>query len=125
MANPSVFVEFVANTQKLAAGVKDLQKTGESASKGWDWKRVAKWSGAAVAVGAAAGYVKSAVGSTEDLAKATLALSRTTGMDVQTSSQWAEVLKSRNIEVSAFQRGMVTLSKQMVAAASGSKKSAD
>jgi hypothetical protein len=123
MANPSVFVEFVANTQKLAAGVKDLQKTGDQASKGWDWKRVAKWAGAAAAVGAASKYVKDAVGQTEDLAKSTLALTRTTGMDVKTSSEWAEVLHSRGIETKAFQMGMVKLSKEMTNAAAGSKKS--
>ena len=127
MANPQVVVEFLANTQKLVAGVKQATAATEQAgdaTKKVDWKRIAAWSGAAVAVGAAAKFVKSSADATEELAKQTMALQRVTGFDTQTASAWIEVLKSRHIEADTFNKSMVLLSKSMTGAADGSKKSA-
>src|SRR3954449_1383843 len=78
---------------------------GEKTKRGWTG--IAKWAGASAAVYGAARYLHSAVSSTEDLAKNTMALSRATGMDTKTSSAWAELLKARGIDTGKFQVGMV------------------
>jgi hypothetical protein len=95
---------------------------GEKSRAGW--KDVAKWAGASAAVYAAARYLRSAVSSTEDLAKNTMALERATGMDTKTASAWAELLKVRGIDVGKFQVGIVKLSKTMEAARTGNAKAA-
>src|SRR3954451_5629151 len=87
---------------------------GEKTKRGW--KGIAKWAGASAAVYGAARYLKSAVSSTEDLAKNTMALERATGMDTKTASAWAELLKVRGIDTAKFRVGVVKLSKTMEAA---------
>jgi len=128
VANPSVVVDFVANTSKLVQGVKDVgtatNEAGNAVRK-VDWKRIALFGAGAAAVGAGVKYLKDATSNTISLAKATLQLSRTTGMDTKTASEWAAVLRTRGIDVGVFSRGMVTLSKQMQAATQGSAKSVD
>src|SRR5215467_5897392 len=98
--------------------------TGEAAKATGkiDWKKVAAWSGAAVALGAAAKFVKDSASATQDLAKQTMALQRATDMDTRTASAWVEVLKSRGIETATFVKSLTILSKQMTAAADGSDK---
>src|SRR4029077_2272164 len=72
-----------------------------------------KWSGAAVAVGAGVKFMKGAADAATDLAKKSMALSRTTGMDTETSSEWVTVLKERGIQTDTFQTSIVKLSKAM------------
>jgi hypothetical protein len=87
------------------------EKTGKQA--GVSWKSIAKWGGAASAAYAAQKFVRGAIDATEELGKSTLALNRTTGMNIQTSARWSAVLKTRGVSTTLFQRGLVTLSKQM------------
>jgi hypothetical protein len=93
MAN---IVETILKLQGARAFVKDAdaaahsvgsigdsaKQSGEKAKLGW--KGIAKWAGGTAAVYGAARYLHSAVDSTEELAKNTMALSRATGMDTKT-----------------------------------------
>lgn len=128
MANPQIVVDFIAETGKLVAGMQGVAKSGQeagTATKKIGWQSIAKFAAGATALAASAKFIKGATDETTALAKGTMALTRTTGMDTKTASEWVAVLKTRGIEVNQFQRGMVTLSKQMEGAAGGSKKSAD
>jgi hypothetical protein len=115
------FVKDADSASHSVAGIGDsAEKSGEKAKRGW--KGIAKWAGGTAAVYGAARYLHSAVDSTEELAKSTMALSRATGMDTKTSSAWAELLKVRGIDTGKFQVGMMKLSKTMDAAWRGGKK---
>lgn len=83
---------------------------------------MAKWAGGAAAVAGGARFLKGAATATMDLGKSTLALQRSTGMSVETASEWGSVLKARGVETKQFQVGLTKLSKQMVAGAGDSKK---
>jgi hypothetical protein len=83
---------------------------------------------AALAAGgafAAFAAAKDAVTFTENLAYATSKLSATTGMDAKTASSWIEVMKVRGVALNQVQMGFITLAKQVTAAESGTKKSAE
>jgi len=116
--------KFYADTQKAAKGVKDVGDEAEQTGKkaGFSWKSLAKWGGIATAAYGAARFLKSAGAATEDLGRQTLALHRTTQMDIKTSSEWASVLKSRGMNTAQFQRGLVQLSKQIEKTRLGTKK---
>jgi hypothetical protein len=116
--------QFVSGADKAAGSVEGIGKSTEKAGKqaGLGWKGVAKWAGGAAAVYGAQRFIRGAVDATEDLGKSTLALSRTTGMDVKTSSEWASVLKVRGVQTMTFQRGLTTLSKQIEKTRVGTKK---
>src|SRR5215510_8851467 len=77
---------------------------------------LAKWAGGAAALYGAKRAITSAVHGTEELAKGTMRLERTTGMETEQASAWAEVTKVRGVNAAQFQRGLVSLSKQMEAA---------
>src|SRR5262245_9663154 len=96
------------------------EKSGTKAKVGW--KNVAKWAGGTAAVYGAARYLKSAVSSTEDLAKNTMTLQRATGLDAKQASAWAEILKVRGVNTKQFQVGLTKLSKTMEAARGGNEK---
>src|SRR5262245_58507509 len=116
MANPSIIVEFLAETSKLVAGVKDVEQQGGKASSALgkvNWKSVAKWGAVAGAAAGTAKLLKSSADSTIDLAKATGQLQRATDLDARTASAWVETLKVRNISVDAFQTSLVKTSKLM------------
>jgi hypothetical protein len=66
-------------------------------------------------------YIKSAVTETTGLAKATITLTRLTGMDSQTASAWVGIAQERNISAKQLNTGFITLSKQLVALSQGSK----
>jgi hypothetical protein len=126
VANPSVVVDFIANTNQLVAGLRGVSQASDQAAgsvKKVNWKSLLKWGAAGAGLAVATKFVKDATGATEDLAKQTLALSRVTGMDTQTASEWVSVLKSRNIDAATFGKSMTILSKQIVGASDGSKKS--
>jgi hypothetical protein len=59
------------------------------------------------------------------LAKATAQLSRTTGLDAKTASEWVSVTKARGIESDKLNRSFVVLSTNLRNAAAGSKASAE
>jgi hypothetical protein len=119
--------QFVQGADQASHAIGGVGTAAEKSGKqaGISWKSVAKWGGAAGAVYGATKFVKGAIGTTEDLAKSSMALNRTTGMSIQTSGEWAAVLKTRGIDAKVFQRGLVTLSKQMTATNTAVAKSAD
>lgn len=83
----------------------------------------AKFAGGAIAIRKMVHGLHSAIESTEELATGTLRLNRTTGMEMETASAWAEVTRVRGINAQSFQRGLVSLSKQMESARHGTKAS--
>jgi hypothetical protein len=107
--------QFVSGADKASGAITGVGKSTEKAGKqaGLGWKGVAKWAGAAGVVYGATRFLKGAVDQTETLGKSTLALNRTTGLDIKTSSEWAAVLKTRGVQTNMFQRGLVKLSKEM------------
>lgn len=116
MANPSIIVEFVAETKQLVSGLKDITKSGDEAGKATskvDWKSVAKWGAAAGAVAGAAKGLKDSTDSTVELAKATMQLQRATNLDAKTASAWVETLKVRGISAENFQTSLTKTSKLM------------
>jgi hypothetical protein len=114
--NPQVIVEYIAETAKLVAGMRAAGQAtsgAADATKKVDWKNVAKWSGAAVAVGAGAAFIKSASDATVQLTKDTLGLQRQTNLDTKTASEWVSVLQTRGIESATFGTALGRLSKTM------------
>lgn len=69
-------------------------------------------------------YIKNAIKTTTDLAKATAGLQRITGMDAQTASGWVAIAKERGIQSKQLNMGFITLARQMSGAANGSKSAA-
>ena len=115
--------QFVSGTEKASTGVKGLgtatEETGKKAKLGW--KSVALWGGAAGIAYGAGRFIKSAVSSTTDLAKATIGLQRTTGLDAQTASAWVGVLKERGISTDQFRMSLSKMATMMRSAQGGSK----
>jgi hypothetical protein len=106
------FVTGATDASKAIEGVGTAtEKTGKKASL--NWKSIAKWGGAATAVYGAQKFIRGAVSETETLGASTLALNRSTGLGIQTSSKWAAVLQSRGQNVKQFQMGLVKLSREM------------
>lgn len=68
---------------------------------------------------------KKSVEDVESLGKATIQFSRITGASTKVSSEWVQQAKVRGIESNALNRAFVTMAKQTVAAAKGTKSSAD
>lgn len=116
--------QFVSDATKASGSVKKVGDESEKAGKKGriGAKGLALWGGAAAALVGATAFVKSAVSATEDLAKGTLAMQRTTGLDIKTSSEWAAVLKVRGVEANTFQRSLVKLEKEMEKTRKGTKK---
>jgi hypothetical protein len=116
--------QFVSGAHQAATATGEIgdqsEKAGKKAAAGW--KGLAKWAGGAAAMYAATRYVKSAVSATEDLAKATITVSRTTGMDTETSSEWAALMKERGVSTRQFQTSLVKLSRTMETARTGTAK---
>jgi hypothetical protein len=113
VANAQIIVDFVANLTGLTKGAQEVEKTGQAASKGLDWKGVAKWTAAAGGIAAAGGFIVKATSATSDLAKATMGLQRATGLDTKTASEWVLLLQQRGIGTDTFTRSMLSLSKAM------------
>jgi hypothetical protein len=112
LRNARKFIEDATKSSKAVGEIgTSAEKSGKKASAGW--KGVAKWAGGAAAIYGATRYMKGAVHSTEDLAKQTLRLSRVTGMSIESSSEWAQVLKARGMSTSTVEVAMVKLSREM------------
>lgn len=113
--------QVVTDLKQVTTGVKDVgdttEETGKKAKIGW--KGVAQWAGGAAVIYGATKFVKGAVSATEDLARSTIALQRSTNLDTESASEWAALTKERGISASQFQRSLVTLSKQMDKARTG------
>src|SRR5215471_4407240 len=119
--------QFVSGSRQASTAAGEIGTKTEEAGKkaGAGWKGLAKWAGGAAAIYGATRYVKGAVSATEDLAKSTIAVSRTTGMDTQTSSEWAALMKERGVSTAQFQRSLVTLSKTMEKSRTGTAKESE
>jgi hypothetical protein len=116
--------QFQADADKAAKAVKGVGDASETAGKkaGMGWKGVAKWAGGAAAIYAGTRFLEGSIKTTEQLGASTIALNRTTGLSIKQSSEWAAVLKARNINSKTFQIGMVALSRQMVRGATDTQK---
>jgi hypothetical protein len=84
---------------------------------------LAKFAGGAAALYAAKRAMTSSIKETENLAKGTMKLSRTTGMDEKAASEWAAITQVRGINADALNKGLVKLSQGMSKAANGGAKS--
>jgi hypothetical protein len=107
--------QFVSGAKQASGATAEIGKAAERSGKQAKvgWKGVAKWAGGAAAIYGGTKYLKGAVHSTEDLAKQTLRLSRVTGMSIETSSEWAQVLKARGMSTSTVEVAMVKLSREI------------
>ena len=124
----------MGEASKATAGVGDAAKTtakdvsGSSKDMQGSAGKVAAGLAAAGAAGLVAkkglGFMKGAADDATALAKQTAGLQRITGRDAKTASAWVSMTKERGIESAQLTKGFVTLSKQMVSAAGGSKTSA-
>jgi hypothetical protein len=116
---------FVADAEKSAASVKAIgtesEVAGAKASIGW--KGIAKWGGVAAGLYGVTKLIRSSVSATDDLARSTLVLQRSTNMDSTTASEWVGVAKERNITTTQFQVALVKLSKTMETARTGTNAS--
>ena len=119
--------QFVSGAKEASGAIGQVgtasEESGKKATIGW--KGLAKWAGGAAAMYAASRYVRSAVSATEDLAKSTLTLQRTTGMDTQTASEWVGVAKERGISTKQMQTSLVKLDRAMEASRTGTVKQAE
>ena len=85
---------------------------------------LAKFAGGAVGVYAAGRYLKKSAGATEDLAKSSLGLMRTTGLDFNASSKWVKMAELRGVKSKQLGASVVKLDKAMEGARTGNKKQA-
>jgi hypothetical protein len=79
----------------------------------------ARWAGSAAAAYLTIGQAKSAITTTQDLAKTTAGLNRNLGFTVEQGSRWAAVAKSRDIDAKALTMSFTVLSRRLVAASQG------
>src|SRR5215471_7423620 len=105
--------QFVSGSRQASTAAGEIGTKTEEAGKkaGAGWKGLAKWAGGAAAIYGATRYVKGAVSATEDLAKSTIAVSRTTGMDTQTSSEWAALMKERGVSTAGGKKAPAEIAK--------------
>jgi phage-related protein len=116
--------EFVSGAKKASGAMGDVGEQSEKSGKkiGISAKSIAKWAaGAGLAYGAYR-FIKSAVSGTQELAKSTLTLQRSTNLDTQAASEWVGVLKQRGISTTQFQVGLAKLSKTMETSRTGTQK---
>jgi hypothetical protein len=144
MAKNTVVISLVAENERLNAALsqserklKAFQRQMENSKKGGDGVFSKLRSSAAgsigplagvgaafASVGGAAAYLEDSVKTTENLALATKKISRETGMDLKTSSEWLSLAKERGIDTNKLSLSFGTLSKQMHNAEGGSKSAA-
>ena len=134
--NPRIYMKMDVSdvqrgTRKAEHALKQLDRAGSrsfkglsASAKGLSPHLVSAVAGFTSLAGAVA-LVKDAVGTTEDLAKGTALIARTTGESTEEASRWVAVAKVRGVEAKTLNRSFVQLSKAIVAANDGSKKQAD
>jgi hypothetical protein len=118
---------FEAQAKKTGRGAAGMNRGFAGASGGLKGM-IGPLAGAAagmVGLTAASDLVKDSLGAYQDLGKASLSLSRTTGMDIETSSAFVSMMKQRGIGANKLGVAFNTLSKKMTDAASGGKKSSE
>jgi hypothetical protein len=118
--------QFVTGMDKATKATAGAGKASETSGKkaGISASGFFKWAASATAVYKAYGFFKGAVSQTEDLARATAALQRTTGMDAKTASEWAVTAKERGVSSMVLNRGFLSLGKQISSASKATSQSA-
>jgi len=116
--------QFVSGTDQAARSIKNVGTEAEKSGKraGIGWKGIAKWAGGAAAVYGAYRFLKGSAKATEDLAKDSMTLHRTTGMNIKTSSEWASILKSRGVQTRTVTQGLAKFSQEIEKTRIGTKK---
>src|SRR5215831_1125169 len=106
--------QFVSGADQASKSVGKIGTEAEQTGKksGVAWKGIAKWAGGVAIFYGVERAIHGALDATESLGKSSVALSRTTGMDVSTSSQWVAVAQARGIQTKQLQTAFVKLSKQ-------------
>jgi len=106
---------------------KQVNKSGKggAASMGGLTKSVGLAAVATVGAGKAFGFLEGAVHRTEDLTKATLKLSKQTGLDNVSSAEFVQMAQARGIGAEKLGTSFGALSKAIYAANNGSKKQAE
>ena len=132
---PRVYIDGDASgvtraTRQAEASLKRLDRAGSRSlgglsktAKGLNPHLAGAIAGFTSLAGAAA-LLKDSVKTTEDLAKGTAMISRTTGESTQEASRWVAVAKVRGLEVTRLNRSFVGLAKAIEGANAGSKKQA-
>jgi hypothetical protein len=144
MANKQVVVSLVAENRKLNDALgkstrevakleKQLDRAKKSGKGSFDGVKhsalgsIGPLAGVGAAFGslsAASGFIKDSVKDTEALAVATKKMSRETGMDLKSSSEWVSLAKERGVDSNKLTLSFASLSKQIHSAAGGSKSAA-
>ena len=135
-ANRSVTVKILADLNNyvrgINKGVEETNRLGRAVKKansgvGFDklGKSAMKAAGGATVLYAAYSQGKSAIDTTEKLAKGTLQLQRVTKLSVKDASEFVAVTQARGIETTKLSVSFTALSKQIVAAQQGGKKAAE
>lgn len=140
MAGRSRTLQFVlaADAKQVGRAFSQVERGASRMGKSTDrvhsrfsssWGNVGK-SAVRGALGVTAAYVSiskahAAISATEDLGKATVGLHRNLGITIQEASRWAGVAHARGIDNKQLTMSFTTLSRQVEAANSGSKKQQD
>jgi hypothetical protein len=109
----------------LGEAERGLNRFGKAADKSHrNLGRYAKGAAALAAGLISIGKAKSAISTTEDLAKTTLSLHNNLGLATKTASEWASVASVRGVQGKQLNQAFGTLAKNAEAAAAGGKKQA-
>lgn len=107
-----------ADTKRLGQATKQANRSGFNGLA----KSAIKAAAATASLYTVYNQGKKAVDTTKDLAKGTIQLTRTTGLSTKEASRFVAITKVRGIETTKLATTFTILSKQIVAAQSGSKK---
>jgi hypothetical protein len=117
--------QLVQGAQQSAAAITEVgdasETTGKKAAGGW--KSMLKWAGGAALFYGATKFIKSSVDATSQLTKASLSLTRQTGLDIQKSSEWVSLTQERGISSRQLTTSIAKLNKMIETSATGTSKS--
>jgi hypothetical protein len=117
--------QLVEGAQKSAAAITEVgdasETTGKKAAGGW--KSMLKWAAGASLFYGATKFIKGSVDATAQLTKATLSLTRQTGLSTQTSSEWVSLTQERGISARQLTTSIAKLNKMIETSATGTSKS--
>ena len=115
------------STQQIKRLEKQLERAGKSGGQnlGGVTKSMGLVAGATLGASKAFDFLESSVHRTEELTKATLKLSKVTGLDNVSSAEFVQVAQSRGVSAEKLNTSFSALSKGIYAATHGSKKQAE
>jgi len=115
------------STQQIKRLEKQLERAGKGGGQnlGGVTKSMGLVAGATLGASKAFDFLESSVHRTEELTKATLKLSKVTGLDNVSSAEFVQVAQSRGISAEKLNTSFSALSKGIYAATHGSKKQAE